>query len=126
MSEKVTILIVDDEEELLEIYTDFFASEGLKVFSALSAEKALEIYKDNQNEIQVIISDANMKGMNGAQFLEILRRDFSNKPLFYLSTGDVSVSEIQIKKMGGNRLILKPFELDDILENIRCDLAAKK
>jgi len=118
---KTTILFVDDEKDLLEMYQEFLDSEGFNVLTASSAEEGIVKVKENP-EIKLVISDANMGGMSGIEFLKVLRQDYKESPLFYLSTGDVNQSEEEILKLGGNRLVIKPFDLDEILTKIKIDL----
>jgi DNA-binding response OmpR family regulator len=118
---KTTILFVDDEKDLLEMYQEFLDSEGFNVLTAASGEDAVIKIKENA-DIKLVISDSNMGSMSGLDLLKIIRRDYKESPLFYLSTGDVNQSEEDITRLGGNRLVLKPFDLDEILTKIKIDL----
>jgi DNA-binding response OmpR family regulator len=115
-----TILIVDDEQDLLEMYLDFFEMENFKVFSALSAKLGLEILAANP-DIQVIISDSHMHGMSGLEFLNVLFKQKSSQ-LFYLATGDLDQSDEEIKKLNGTGLLLKPFDMNEVIKRILKDL----
>ncbi|MDD4973118.1 MAG: response regulator [Bacteriovorax sp.] len=119
--EKIPILIVDDEKELLEMYREFFEMDGFDVTTASSAPEGLEAYKNNLN-IRLIISDANMGKMSGIEFLKALKSTYKTIPIFYLSTGALEQSEEYIKSLGGHSLLLKPFDLDEILMKIKKDL----
>jgi CheY-like chemotaxis protein len=116
-NEKKLILFVDDEAEILEMYRELFEADGFGVLTAGSAIEALEIYKKNQN-IKLIISDSKMKEMSGLDFLKTLKVLYKTIPVFYLATGDPDISEDFIKSVGGNGLLLKPFDLDEILVTI--------
>jgi DNA-binding response OmpR family regulator len=120
MSTNCTILIVDDEKDLLDMYREFFEMENFNVFSASSAELALKILQDHP-EIQVIISDSHMKQMSGLDLLQELSKH-PKMPLFYLATGDSADSELKILKLGATGLILKPFDMSEVIERILNDL----
>jgi CheY-like chemotaxis protein len=120
-NEKIQILIVDDEPDLLEMYTEVFESEGFLVHGAPSALVALELFKANSS-IQLIISDSHMKGMTGLEFLKTLIEIYKTIPHFYLATGDMDQSEESIKSLGGHGLVLKPFDVDEIIIKIKKDL----
>lgn len=120
-SDKISILIVDDEEDLLEMYRELFEMEGFHVFTSTSAKEALVIYS-NQPDIKLIISDANMGDISGIEFLKLLKANYSTIPVFYLATGAIEQTEEQIKSLGGTGLVLKPFDLDEILNRIKKDL----
>ncbi|MFA6235743.1 MAG: response regulator [Bacteriovorax sp.] len=119
--DKIKILIVDDEAELLEMYREIFELDGFDVFTADSASVGLETYKNNK-EIKLIISDSNMRDMSGIQFLKSLKEAYETIPLFYLTTGSLDQSEENVKNLGGHGLVLKPFDVDEILLKIRHDL----
>lgn len=119
--DQIPILIVDDEIELLEMYRELFGMDGFEVFTAASAQEGLEVYKQHK-DIQLIISDSNMGDMSGTQFLKALKATYHTIPVFYLSTGSLDQTEEDVKSLGGHGLVLKPFDLDEILIKIRKDL----
>ena len=121
IKDKVSILIVDDEIDLLDMYRELFESEGFEVSTALSAVVGMEIIKSNR-DIQLIISDSHMKEKTGLEFLEELKETYESIPLFYLATGSLEQSEEKIKSLGAAGLVLKPFDLDEILAKIKKDL----
>ncbi|RPJ75572.1 MAG: response regulator [Alphaproteobacteria bacterium] len=121
VEEIITILIVDDEPDLLWMYQELFKTEGFKVLVALSVNEGMEIYKNNQ-DIRLIISDSTMEPLSGVQFLQYLKQSYQTIPMFYLATGDLEMSEQFIKSQGGHSLVLKPFDLDEIFIKIRKDL----
>ena len=119
--EKISILIVDDEKDLLEIYRELFEMDNFNVILASSAIEGLKAYADNP-DIRLIISDSHMGDMSGIGFLKILKSTYQTIPVFYLSTGSMEQSEDEIKLLGGHGLVLKPFDLDEILIKIKKDL----
>lgn len=117
----VSLLIVDDEKDLLEMYRELFEMDGFIVYTASSAMEALEVYQAHK-EIKLIISDANMGDMSGLDLLKALKKNEQTIPVFYLATGAMEQTEEDIKALGGTGLVLKPFDLDEILLRIKRDL----
>lgn len=115
------LLLVDDSEELLEMYQEVLQIEGVKTLVANSGQKALEICKANEN-VKAIISDCNMGEMSGVELLKILNKHYEVMPIFYLLTGAFDISEESIIKDGGKGIILKPFDLDEILEKLKKEI----
>ena len=62
---KETILVVDDEEIIVTITKEMLKSLGYRVLTAQSGSEALEIYRTRMNEIDLVILDMIMPGMNG-------------------------------------------------------------
>jgi len=118
MSNLVKLLIVDDEVELLEMYRDFLESEGFEVLTASTGEEALRIFHQN-GDVKVIISDSHMGQMNGEEFFHALKKTNQNIPPFLLATGDLNRSEVELKAMGMTGLVLKPFDLDELVVKIK-------
>lgn len=115
------ILIVDDDPDLLDMYQEVIQIEGVKTMTAQSAKLAIECCK-NYPGIQVIISDAHMGDISGMDLLRNLHEYYQTIPVFYLLTGAFDIDEAQIKKDGASGLILKPFDLNEILERIKKDI----
>lgn len=120
MEKTKNILIVDDDQDLLDMYNEFFLMDGFKIITTKSGLHALDICKSQ--DIKLIISDSNMPGMNGLELLNHLRSYYQTMPLFYLLTGAVEVEERDLKKYGVHALISKPFDLDEIMRRIKEDL----
>ncbi len=118
MSNSVKLLIVDDEIELLEMYRDFLESEGFEVLTASTGEDALRLFHLN-SDVKVIISDSHMGHMNGEEFFQALKKAHQNIPPFLLATGDLNRSEMELKSIGMSGLVLKPFDLDELVVKIK-------
>ncbi len=112
---------MDDELELLEMYQEFFEMGGFKPIVADSAKEGLLLFKNN-SDIRLIISDCHMKDMSGIEFLKTLKATYGEIPHFYLATGDAEETNDSIKMLGGAGILLKPFDLDEILSRIKKDL----
>lgn len=118
MSEKIKILVIDDEPDLLELYVDSFRESGFEVFSAASGEEALTIYEKNK-AIKIIIADSNMDKMSGMDLLNNLKEKYQMIPNFYLATGELEIKKETVIRAGGNGIFLKPFDVDEIVEIIK-------
>src|SRR4051812_13530924 len=69
-----TILYIDDEPGLSELYKELLEGEGHSVWSALDGEEALQVL-ETKGSPHLILVDFNMPGMNGEEFmLEVKQR----------------------------------------------------
>jgi PAS domain S-box-containing protein len=119
-----TVLIVDDEEALVEIATDYVSSLGYKVLSALNAQQALDIIEEN-NAIDLIFSDIIMPGnMDGYQLAERLHKIDPQYKILLTSGFTKKRDEQPINEnkfmcdLVKNRLH-KPYSLSELAHNIR-------
>ena len=68
------IMIVDDEKGMLESLCTILRKNGHSVVTALSAEQALLIC--DKEKFNLIVTDAKMKGIDGFEFMNMVKKDF--------------------------------------------------
>ena len=110
---KAKILIVDDEKAIRESVSLVLSEEGHETDVAASGQEALEIL--NQDNIDVLITDLKMPGMDG---MELVKQSLQICPQtsVIIITAHASVeSAIEALRMGAFDYILKPFEFDDLI-----------
>ena len=115
----ITVLLVDDEENILRSLKRLLMDEEFEVQTASSGEAALELLPTLTN-VGLIISDQRMPGMNGAEFLG-RSREIAPHALRILLTGysDANATVEAINKGGASRYISKPWDDDELLEIVR-------
>ena len=67
------ILLVDDEKDILELYTEYLTSNGLKVILFSDPMEALNYLHGNLNNCSVVITDYQMHQMSGFDFIKNVR-----------------------------------------------------
>jgi len=112
------IVLVDDEEDILDIFEGFFEDTDAQVTSFPSAKKALDFIR--QNPVDAVVSDAQMPGMSGIGLLKELQGD--DDPLFYLITGDVELFRDDFEKYGGFKAFEKPVSLAEVADIVIDDI----
>lgn len=118
MDESVKILCVDDEPNVLKALNRLFMDEDYEIFSAASGEEGLALLAE-QWDIQVVISDYRMPGMNGVDFLKAVHDGWPDTIRIVLSgyadTASVvaAINEGQIYKFIG-----KPWNDDELKATI--------
>jgi len=114
-----TILIIDDEEEILKVTAEMLKSLGYKVIIANDGKEAIEIYQKNKKDIQLVILDIIMPGMNGKEVYETLRT-IDPKIKVIISSGYSFNNQInEILKQKCAAFIQKPFSLKELSQIIR-------
>jgi DNA-binding NtrC family response regulator len=116
-----TILLVDNELHMLEIVQETLNTFGYKVIPRPDAESALSVIRDG-TDIDLVITDYRMPGMNGVEFLTILRKALPSVPVIML-TGHSSVETyLQSLSLGAFEYLNKPFKEKELFYTVRSAL----
>ena len=112
------ILLIDDEPMVTDICEMMLKKLGHNVLKAHSGSEGIKLYEAHRDEIDLIISDFNMPGMNGQEVVDKLRiMDHSVKVL--LSSGGVNVAyEEDAIFRGFNGFLQKPYSIDTLSDKI--------
>lgn len=111
---KRKILTVDDSESIVTVIQTTLEEE-YDVLGALNAHNALEVIDQNQN-IDLIITDLNMPGMDGIELIRQVRgkEAFKLTPILMLTTESQMQKKQEAKEAGATGWIVKPFESDKL------------
>jgi len=108
------LLVLDDEEPITSLVTEFFEERGWLVSPATEGEHALELIADG--DFDALVVDMRMPGMDGQTFfgkLQALRPDLAPKVIF--STGDTGNQEtVRFIEETGSPILQKPFNLEEL------------
>jgi DNA-binding NarL/FixJ family response regulator len=112
------ILLVDDHAILSDGVKSLLEKEDYKVvFQADSAERALDFLK--KNEVDLMITDFNMPGMDGLSLIHLVKRISQNIRIIVLSMHDEVHLVKEILKAGVNGYVLKKDTQNELLQAIR-------
>ena len=113
-----TLLIVDDESHIREIFTETLSASGFNILTADSGTSGLEIIRKRGNEIDLIILDLNMPEMGGLEMLELIR-EMGIESRVIVATGFAKdIDRNTIKTLGISVILKKPFYISDLKEAI--------
>ncbi len=112
--EKLKMMIVDDEKRFLSTTRKLLERKNIDVLTASSGAEALE--KLRANNVHVVILDVKMPGLDGVATLRAIKRNFPMVEVIML-TGHATVeSAIEGLKSGAVDYLMKPADLEDIIE----------
>ena len=114
-----TILVVDDEEGVREVATQYLTSRGYSVLAAESATRALELAAAHPGAIHVLVTDAVMPGMNGPALAKKLIGQRPETKVLYMSGYAEDTSLLEEARDRGEAFLQKPFGLDTLAERLR-------
>ena len=104
------ILVVDDEEEILDVFKQYLSHAGFRVSTAKQATEVLEnrLHRD----CDAVISDYQMPGLTGLELLNRLRKDAPRLPLILLSANRLEEEAAQSNVF----FLLKPVNMDTLVD----------
>lgn len=112
--EEKKILMVDDEQMMIDLYSEAFTKAGYAVRTAGNAEDALEILKHEQ--FLVMFLDLNLPGMSGVELCRKIREGWP-MAITYAVTGYASLFELtECRDAGFEDYFTKPTKLKDLLD----------
>jgi putative two-component system response regulator len=119
------ILVVDDIQSNLELLEAVFIKEGFRVFTALGATSAIDIF--SQSPVDLAVLDVMMPGIDGFELCSRLK-DMSGKrffPVILLTALNDRGSKIKGIQSGADDFISKPFDTTELLIKIKSLLKLK-
>ncbi|PGO32688.1 DNA-binding response regulator [Bacillus cereus] len=116
---KNSILIVDDDRDIIRFINVNLEQEGFTVFSADNGEEALEVL-DN-NDVQLAILDVMMPQMDGIELCRRIREKHS-LPIMFLSAKSSDVDKVIGFSTGADDYIVKPFSTIEFIARVKAQL----
>ena len=113
-----TVLVVDDHETTRMTIARMLEAGGFSVRTASSAADALERLERERDEIDIVLSDVTMPGMNGIDLSYKIRETYPALPVAIVS-GDVSELERSIIGRADVPFIKKPFHAESLYSAVR-------
>ncbi|MBD5542571.1 MAG: response regulator transcription factor [Lachnospiraceae bacterium] len=113
-----TILIADDDRELLKMLKSFFE---IRKYSVITAENGAEALKMAERNPDIILLDVNMPHMDGMEVCRLIR-DKVSCPILFLTARAEEQDRVNGLMFGGDDYILKPFSLKELEARIRSHL----
>jgi DNA-binding NtrC family response regulator len=118
------VLLVDDEIEFIETFSERLVLRNLAISKAFSGEEALQVLEENTN-VEVVILDVKMPGMDGIETLAEIKKKFPLMEVIMLSGHADVESAIEGMKQGAFDYLMKPCDMDQIIAKVT-EAAAKK
>jgi PAS domain S-box-containing protein len=114
-----TVLLVDDEEIILDIGRDLLKAMGCKTLTARGGHEAIELYQNNQDEIDIIILDMIMPNMSGGDVYDRMKEINPDIKVLLSSGYSINDQATDILSRGCNGFIQKPFTINELSAAIR-------
>lgn len=109
----VSILVVEDNNNLRMLMSDRLEMEGYEIFQAQNGKKALEILENNK--IDVLITDIMMPIMDGYQLIEIVRESGYTMPVLMVTAKDTFEDKEMGFRLGTDDYMVKPININEMV-----------
>ena len=116
------VLVVDDEKDFVEMLSLRLKEEGEKVTPAYSGKECLETLEEK--EIDVVILDIKMPGMDGIETLKEIKKRFPLVEVIMLTGHGTAETAVEGMKLGASDYLLKPADFDDL--SAKMEVARKR
>ncbi len=115
-----TIFLVDDSATILLSISGILGKGGYAVEKASSAGEALKKFQAGV-KVDLLITDLNMPGMNGIEFIKEVRKlsNYKFMPILFLTTESQQSKKAEAKAAGASGWIVKPATADELLNTIK-------
>lgn len=118
------IAFVEDEEDILRYFTDFFGERNYKVSGFTNGSRAFEHLKDHP--VDILLADIKLPGMQGDKLIEEMNKR-PNPPYMIAVSADSPDPETEkrLKRAGCKNYLTKPLEITELIELVKT-VAIKK
>jgi DNA-binding NtrC family response regulator len=117
------ILIVDDEQSVLEMLSDFLSLNNYLCTTADGGAAAVECLADRT--FNVVLLDIKMPGMSGIETLQAIRRRSPDQQVLMITAVAEVQTVVKAMQLGALDYIIKPFALKDLLAKVETALATE-
>lgn len=120
MENKVTILSIDDDENIRFALGELFQFQNWTAYGADSVEKGIELFRMYRPDIVLI--DYHMPGINGVEGVRMLRTLSRTVPIIVFTIDESQAVADQFLQAGASDFALKPIKAPDIISRIKLHL----
>jgi DNA-binding response OmpR family regulator len=121
LHKNLSLLVVDDNQDVRDLVMLFLGSEGFQLFSASNGEDALDILTNNS--INLVLLDVMMPGKSGIEILTEIRshskKSIQDIPVMMITAKSSSEDIDAALAAGANSYLIKPFRASTIREKVR-------
>ena len=120
-----TVLVIDDEATVRESVTDILATAGFETMTANSGNHGLHIFREHMRDIDVVLLDMQMPGIDGEEtYRQLCAIDGNVRVIFTSGYSDAKLSK-RLPAVHAAEFLPKPYTIDNLLSKISTAIAEK-
>lgn len=112
----ITILYAEDEKDLREVTHQILKGFTKKQYVAEDGAQGLELFKQHENEIDLIITDVNMPILNGLEMVKEIKKINMNIPIIVATAFSNKEYLLEAIDIGVDKYVLKPIDVAKLLQ----------
>jgi CheY-like chemotaxis protein len=120
-----TVLVVEDEPALRRLVVEILEWHGYRVFSAESGLLALEVWREERENIDLLVTDMVMPGMMGPELAERLQQESPKLRVIYTSGYSPGIAGKDLALLESSNFLPKPYPPSKLLQLVRECLDAR-
>jgi two-component system response regulator FlrC len=109
------VLVVEDDPSLREVLSETLLLAGYEVVAAENGQQAMRCLQQS-NDIALMVSDVQMKPMDGHMLLKLARARFGQLPIIMMTAYATVEKAVQAIHQGANDYLVKPFDASALVE----------
>ena len=117
MPNQQTVLVVDDDHNILAAFEDFLRRENCSMIGVTSAEEALRKLEDHH--VNLLVTDVRLRLQSGVTLLLQAKAILPKLPVIIITGHPDLITETAVKTYGADYFFLKPLELDKLRDAVR-------
>jgi CheY-like chemotaxis protein len=123
-SPRLTVLLVDDDESVRRLITRYLSLSGLCVLAAESGSKAMTIWREHKNSIDLLLTDMVMPGINGLELAVQLQAERPDLCMLFTSGYDAGIAGDDGVLHEGMHFLQKPYRPEQLVAAVHAALEA--
>ena len=119
-----TVLIVDDEQDIREMLSEWLTTWGYRPLQAEDGPEALQIVREEP--VDLVLTDLRMPQMNGIELLSRIKEIRPDTAVLMLTGFGTVENAVEALKLGADDYVLKPFDIEDLERKITLALSERQ
>jgi len=111
------VMLVDDEIDIVGLFTEILTLNGINVRPFTNAEDALREFEQNHSYYKLVISDVRMSPMSGIEFIKKLREIDANIKVILMTAFEIEGS--QLREMNTDEFFNKPIGMKNLVQIVK-------
>ena len=117
LNHRSLVMLVDDEIDIIGLFTEILTLNGISVRPFTNAEEALREFEQNHSHYKLVISDVRMSPMSGIEFIKKLREINANIKVILMTAFEMEGS--QLREIDTDEFFNKPIGMKNLVQIVK-------